>query len=136
MRVRVGYQLSITALFMVVVLAVGLGLVVLSFDRARAITRSAALTFIHRVAEHTADRVDGQFKVVRSALARRTEKWTRFSVATDAPARGMEHRINPKSGSHFSVRCSKQSRELVPRGWKQLWLERPAPRPMLPCGGR
>src|SRR3954470_196688 len=68
MRVRVGYQLSITALFTVVVLAVGLGLVVLSFDRARSITRSAALTFIHRVAEHTADRVDGQFKAVRSAL--------------------------------------------------------------------
>ena len=36
------------------------------------------------------------------ALARRTEKWTRFSVATDAPARGMEHRINPNRGSHFA----------------------------------
>ena len=28
-------------------------------------------------------------------LARRTEKWTRFSVATDAPASWMEHRIIP-----------------------------------------
>src|SRR3954447_27037816 len=46
-------------------------------------------------------------------LARRTEKWTRFSVATDAPARGMEHRINPKSGSHFSVRCSRAPRPSV-----------------------
>ena len=27
--------------------------------------------------------------------ARRTEKWPRFSVATDAPARGREHRIGP-----------------------------------------
>src|ERR687897_1697332 len=68
MRVRIGYQLSITVLFMTVVLAVGLGLVILSFDRARAITRSAAVTFIGRVAEHTADRVDGQFKAVRSTL--------------------------------------------------------------------
>ena len=62
MRFRLGYQLSITALFVAVVLAVGLALVFLSFDRARSITRSAALTFIDRVAEHTADRVDGQFK--------------------------------------------------------------------------
>src|SRR5918995_1006397 len=69
MRVRIGYQLSITVLFMTVVLAVGLSLVILSFERARAITRSAALTFIDRVAEHTADRVDGQFKAVRSVLA-------------------------------------------------------------------
>ncbi|WP_046867817.1 adenylate/guanylate cyclase domain-containing protein [Microvirga massiliensis] len=68
MRVRIGYQLSVTALFIAVVLAVGLALVVLSFDRARAITRSAAVTFIDRVAEHTADRVDGQFKAVLSAL--------------------------------------------------------------------
>jgi adenylate cyclase len=68
MRVRIGYQLSITVLFMTVVLAVGLGLVVLSFDRARSITRSAAVTFIDRVAEHTADRVNGQFKSVQSAL--------------------------------------------------------------------
>ena len=68
MRVRIGYQLSVTVLFMTVVLAVGLGLVVLSFDRARAITRSAAVTFIDRVAEHTADRVDGQFKAVLGAL--------------------------------------------------------------------
>ncbi|MBD2749601.1 adenylate/guanylate cyclase domain-containing protein [Microvirga sp. BT688] len=68
MRVRFGYQLSITVLFMAVVLAVGLGLVVLSFDRARSITRAAAVTFIGRVADHTEDRVDGQFKAVRSAL--------------------------------------------------------------------
>ncbi|HEX2509115.1 MAG TPA: adenylate/guanylate cyclase domain-containing protein [Microvirga sp.] len=68
MRVRIGYQFSVTVLFMTVVLAVGLGLVVLSFDRARSITRSAAVTFIDRVAEHTADRVDGQFKAVLGAL--------------------------------------------------------------------
>jgi adenylate cyclase len=68
MRVRIGYQLSITALFVSVVLAVGLALVVLSFDRARAISRSAALTFIDRVAEHTADQVDGQFKAVLSTV--------------------------------------------------------------------
>jgi adenylate cyclase len=64
MRVRLGYQLSITALFVAVVLAVGLALVSLSFDRARSITRTAALAFIDRVADNTADRVDGQFKGV------------------------------------------------------------------------
>jgi adenylate cyclase len=68
MRVRIGYQLSITALFMAVVLAVGLALVILSFERARSITRSAALTFIDRVADHTADRMDGQLNAVRSAV--------------------------------------------------------------------
>ncbi|QRM32131.1 adenylate/guanylate cyclase domain-containing protein [Microvirga sp. VF16] len=68
MRVRLGYQLSITALFVAVVLAVGLALVFLSFDRARSITRSAALAFIDRVADHTADRVDGQFRDVLDIL--------------------------------------------------------------------
>jgi adenylate cyclase len=68
MRVRLGYQLSITALFVGVVLTVGLALVFLSFDRARSISRSAALAFIDRVADHTADRVDGQFKDVLDIL--------------------------------------------------------------------
>ena len=68
MRVRFGYQLSITALFVGVVLSVGLALVFLSFDRARSITRTAALAFIDRVADHTADRVDGQFKDVLDIL--------------------------------------------------------------------
>ncbi|EIM24639.1 adenylate/guanylate cyclase domain-containing protein [Microvirga lotononidis] len=69
MRVRIGYQPSITALFVAVVLAVGLSLVFLSFERARAITRSAALSFIDRVADQTTDRVDGQFKDVLDILA-------------------------------------------------------------------
>ncbi|MGF9758904.1 adenylate/guanylate cyclase domain-containing protein [Microvirga sp. 0TCS3.31] len=68
MRVRFGFQLSVTTLFVAVVLAVGLTLVFLSFDRARSITRSAALAFIDRVADHTADRVDGQFKDVLDIL--------------------------------------------------------------------
>ncbi|MBQ0821082.1 adenylate/guanylate cyclase domain-containing protein [Microvirga sp. HBU67558] len=68
MRFRFGFQLSVTALFVAVVLAVGLALVFLSFDRARSITRSAALSFIDRVADHTADRVNGQFKDVLDIL--------------------------------------------------------------------
>jgi adenylate cyclase len=68
MRIRFGFQLSVTTLFVAVVLAVGLTLVFLSFDRARSITRSAALAFIDRVADHTADRVDGQFKDVLDIL--------------------------------------------------------------------
>jgi len=68
MRARFGYQPSITALFVAVVLSVGLSLVFLSFEWARSITRTAALTFIDRVADHTADRVDGQFKDVLDIL--------------------------------------------------------------------
>ena len=44
------------------VLCVGLALVFLGFDRANATTRTAAPTFLDRVAEHTAERVDGQFQ--------------------------------------------------------------------------
>jgi adenylate cyclase len=68
MRIRVGYQLSITTLFVFVVLGVGLALVYLSFDRAKAISRSAAVTFIDRVAEHTADTVDRNFESVLQAV--------------------------------------------------------------------
>jgi len=68
MRVRFGFQLSVTTLFVAVVLAVGLTLVLLSFDRGRSITRAAALAFIDRVADHTADRVDGEFKDVLDIL--------------------------------------------------------------------
>jgi adenylate cyclase len=67
-RVRIGFQPSITTLFVGVVLLVGLTLVTLSFERATGITRSAALTFIDRVADHTRDRVDGQFADVLGGL--------------------------------------------------------------------
>jgi adenylate cyclase len=87
MPLRVGYQLSITALFVAVVLAVGLTLVVLSFDRARSITRAAALAFIDRVADHTADRIDGQFKAVRSVLEvlRQLPPVTAGAIVDNAP---------------------------------------------------
>ena len=68
MRLRVGYQLSITALFVAVVLTIGLALIGLSFDRARAITRRAALAYIDRVAAHTVDRIDTLFRSVLSDL--------------------------------------------------------------------
>ena len=68
MRIRLGYQLSITMLFVFVVLGVGLALVYLSFDRAKALSRSAAVTYIDRVAEHTADTVDRNFETVLQAV--------------------------------------------------------------------
>ena len=68
MRVRIGYQLAITTLFVGLVLTVGMGLVYLSFDRAKMISRSAATTYIDRVAAHTADQVDGSLKEVVDAL--------------------------------------------------------------------
>ena len=68
MRVRIGFQLSVTMLFFAVALGIGLALVYLSFDRAKSISRSAATAFIERVAEHTADRVDTQFRGALGAV--------------------------------------------------------------------
>ena len=56
--VRIGFRASIIALFVAVVLFVGLSLVYFSFDRVTSIIRSAASTFIDKVAEHAADRID------------------------------------------------------------------------------
>ena len=64
MQVRFGFQPSITTLFVAAVVVVGLTLVYLSFDRATSITRTAASTFIDQVAEHTADRIETEFKMV------------------------------------------------------------------------
>lgn len=64
MRLRLGFQPSITTLFVTAVLFVGLTLVYLSFDRATSITRSAASAFVDRVAQHTTDRVETEFKMV------------------------------------------------------------------------
>ena len=65
---RIGFRASITTLFASVVLFVGLSLVYFSFDRVTSIIRSAASSFIDKVAEHTADRIDAQFKEVRDAV--------------------------------------------------------------------
>ncbi len=54
---RIGFRVSITTLFVATVLVVGLTLVYFSFERATAISRSAAGTFIDRVAAHGADRI-------------------------------------------------------------------------------
>src|SRR4051794_2665136 len=64
------------------------------------------IRFAVEKASETKTRADSM--QVETALARRTEKWTRFSVPTDAPAREMERRMIPKSGIHFSVRCSRR----------------------------
>ena len=66
--VRIGFRTSITTLFVAVLLLVGLTLVYLSFQRVTSITRTAAATFLARVAEHTADRIDAQFKDVHDSL--------------------------------------------------------------------
>jgi adenylate cyclase len=61
-RMRIGFRTSITALFVAIVLAVGLSLVYLSFERVNAIIRTAAGTYIDKVADDAAHRVDAQFK--------------------------------------------------------------------------
>jgi adenylate cyclase len=65
---RISFQVLIMILFVGVVLSLGLGLVFLSFDRAKAISRSAAVAYIDRVAEQTSDRVDAQFQGAIGAL--------------------------------------------------------------------
>lgn len=67
-RIKVGFRTSIIALFIGIVLFVGLTLVYLSFSRIAAITQSAASTFIDKVAQLGADRIDSQFKNVRDCL--------------------------------------------------------------------
>lgn len=56
-RFRVGFRVSITTLFVLTVLVVGLTLVYFSFERATSISRSAAGAFVDRVAAHAADRI-------------------------------------------------------------------------------
>jgi adenylate cyclase len=63
-----GFKTSIIALFVAIVLVIGLTLVYLSFSRITAITDSAASKFIGAVAELSADRVGSQLKLVRDCL--------------------------------------------------------------------
>ena len=63
-RVRIGFRTSITTLFVAIVLTVGLNLVYLTFERVNAIIRTAANTFIDKVAEHAGSRVEAQFRDV------------------------------------------------------------------------
>ncbi|MGM4988142.1 adenylate/guanylate cyclase domain-containing protein [Tardiphaga sp. 841_E9_N1_2] len=66
--ITIGFRTSITTLFVAILLLVGLTLVYLSFLRVTSITQAAATRFLERVAEHTADRIDAQFKDVRDGL--------------------------------------------------------------------
>ena len=65
---RLGFRTSIIALFVGIVLAVGLTLVFLSFRRVEAITRSAASSFLDQVAQLSADRIEAKFNAVRDCL--------------------------------------------------------------------
>jgi adenylate cyclase len=67
--VHLGFKTSIIALFVAIVLFIGLTLVYLSFSRIGALTDSAASKFIGEVAELSADRIGSQLKLVRGNLA-------------------------------------------------------------------
>jgi adenylate cyclase len=67
-QLRVGFRTSIITLFVAIVLLVGLTLVYLSFARITAMTQTAATTFIAKVAQLGADRIDARFKEVRDSL--------------------------------------------------------------------
>ena len=67
-QMRVGFRTSIITLFIAIVLLVGLTLVYLSFARISAMTQTAATTFIAKVAQLGADRIDARFKTVRDSL--------------------------------------------------------------------
>jgi len=66
--VRLGFKTSIIALFVAIVLFIGLTLVYLSFERITDITNSAASKFIDKVAELSADRIGFQLKLIRDDL--------------------------------------------------------------------
>jgi adenylate cyclase len=65
---RFGFKTSIIALFVAIVLVIGLGLVYVSFARITAVTDAAASQFIGKVAELSADRIGSQLKLVRDSL--------------------------------------------------------------------
>lgn len=67
-KLRIGFRTSIVTLFVAVVLFVGLTLVYLSFSRVSHITQTAASTFIDKVAQLGADRIDSKFRNVRDSL--------------------------------------------------------------------
>ena len=60
--VQLGFKSSIIALFVAIVLVIGLTLVYLSFQRIAAVTETAASQFIGKVAELSADRIGSQLK--------------------------------------------------------------------------
>ena len=66
--IRLGFKTSVIALFVAIVLFIGLTLVYLSFSRMTAITNAAASKFIGEVAELSADRIGSQLKLVRDNL--------------------------------------------------------------------
>lgn len=68
MRMRVSFRTSIVAVFVGIVLTVGLALLYLSFSRVNAIVRTAASSYLSTVAQASADRIDGQLKSVRDNL--------------------------------------------------------------------
>src|SRR5690348_4054901 len=66
--IRIGFRASIITVFVAAVLFVGLTLVYLSFARVSSITQTAASSFIDKVAQLGADRIDSQFKNIRDCL--------------------------------------------------------------------
>lgn len=67
-RFHIGFRTSVIALFVGVVLFVGLSLVYLSFNRVTNITRSAASSYLDTVAQLSADRIDAQLRTARDSL--------------------------------------------------------------------
>ena len=66
--IHIGFRASIITVFVAAVLFVGLTLVYLSFERVSSITQTAASSFIDKVAQLGADRIDSQFKNIRDCL--------------------------------------------------------------------
>ena len=85
-KFRIGFRASIITLFVSVVLFVGLSLVYFSFDRVTSIIRSAASSFIDKVAEHAGDRIDAQFKDVRDSVEILTSLPAIQEARIDSPA--------------------------------------------------
>jgi len=85
-HMKLGFRTSVITLFVSIVLVVGLSLVYLSFARVTSIIRSAAGTFIDKVAESAAGRIDAQFKDVRDCVEVLTSLPSVREARVDNPA--------------------------------------------------
>ena len=85
-HMKLGFRTSVITLFVSTVLVVGLSLVYLSFARVTSIIRSAAGTFIDKVAESAAGRIDAQFKDVRDCVEVLTSLPSVREARVDNPA--------------------------------------------------
>jgi hypothetical protein len=100
---KLGFKTSIIALFVAIVLFIGLTLVYLSFSRITAVTNSAASKFIDKVAELSADHIGFQFKRGNGRAVSDALVATAWRPAAIAWQPGSRNASRPLASREFSV---------------------------------